>query len=155
MCVYCIYKTVVCLFSYIRIRPVCIYAYISVLCITCIEHVSRSICVYLHIKSFMLCNEISVVCYVQSILVRLHTLRRNRFFNHFCISVFVFKPQFSLKSWGTWAALCNIDISIHEHIPHTYAYILQRRNHEYICIPHNQILCNLYLFISFILSSIP
>ena len=57
MCVYCIYKTVVCLFSYIRTRPVCLYAYISVLCITCVEHVSRSICVYLNIKSLMLCNQ--------------------------------------------------------------------------------------------------
>ena len=57
MCVYCIYKTVVCFFSYIRTRPVCLYAYISVLCITCVEHVSRSICVYLNIKSLMLCNQ--------------------------------------------------------------------------------------------------
>ena len=128
MCVYCIYKTVVCLFSYIRIRPVCLYAYVSVLCITCVEHVSRSICVYLNIKSFMLCNQISpVVCYVQSILVRLHTLRRNRFFNHFCISVFVYKPQFSLKSRMTTVLvlgpLCTTSIypytstyPIHTHI---------------------------------------
>ncbi len=63
------------------------YICIIVLCITCVGHVSLSMCIFLYVKSLVLCYKISVVCYVQCILASLSSLTRNRIFNHFCIQV--------------------------------------------------------------------
>ena len=67
----------------------CVPIYESQYCILRALDICRNLCVY-----FFLLNhtcyvfKISVVCYVQCILVRSsNILRRNRFFNHFCIQV--------------------------------------------------------------------
>ncbi len=75
------------LLSIMTVHMCAYYKCIIVLCITCVGHVSLSMCIFLYIKSLVLCYKISVVCYVQCILASLSTLRRNRIFNHFCIQV--------------------------------------------------------------------
>ena len=67
------------LLSIMTVHMCAYYICIIVLCITCVGHVSLSMCIFLYIKSLVLCYKISVVCYVQCILASLSSLKEIEF----------------------------------------------------------------------------